>query len=196
MNVLLSSKREGIHEAKIIKRLIPFFKNKGFQVVPHARFNIAWGNILSDIDLLLIKDDMIGVVEVKSSKDNLKRAKKQIDNIKDYADFVYIATDYIPRKFQFPKVGLIYVGEYVAILKETKSFTNPTRLQSIDSIPKKCLCRISDVKQIKYQKNMSKFKLAEQILHNAQNEIKKELQQIVTCGLRCDTQCPIWNFTK
>ena len=54
---------------------------------------------------------------------------------------------------------------------------------------------MSDVKQIKYQKNISKFELAEQILENAQNEIKKELQQIVTCGLKCDTECPIWNFT-
>lgn len=194
VNILRSSKREGKHEAKIIKKLIPFFENKGYQVIPHARFNIAWGNILSDIDLLLIKDNHMGAIEVKSSKDNLARASKQIDNIKDYVDFVYIATDYTPRKFSFKNTGLIIINEYVQVIKTANIFLGKPSLLSIDSIPKKCLCRMSTVKKIKYSKNLSKSKLAEQILNNSQAELKEELQQIVTCGLTCDTQCPIWNF--
>ncbi len=194
LNILRSSKRKGKHEVKIIIKLIPFFENKGYRVIPHARFNIAWGNILSDIDLLLIKDQHIGVVEVKSSKDNLSRATRQIDNIKDYVDFMYIATDYTPRKFLFKDVGLIIVNQHVQIIKTSEAFAEKPRLFSINSIPKKCLCRIFDVKKIKYSKNSSKSKLARQILNNSQNNLKKELQQIVTCGLECDTQCPIWTF--
>ncbi len=194
LDILRSSKREGIHEAKIIKKLIPFFENNGYQVIPHARFNIAWGNILSDLDLLLIKDNLLGVVEVKSSRDNLSRAHKQIDNIKDYVDFIYIATDYVPRKFSFENAGLIIVNEYVQVIKTANNFLEQPRLLSVDSIPKKCLCRMSTTKKIKYLKNSSKSKLAEQILINSQMELKKELQQIVTCGLNCEIQCPIWNF--
>lgn len=194
INVLKSSKKEGIHEAKIIKKLFPFFQNEGFTIIPHARFNIAWGNILSDIDMLLIKDDQIGVVEIKSSKDDLRRAKKQIDNLKDYVDFVYIATDYHPRKFPFRNAGLIHVGEDICVIHTPKSLVNTPRLFSIDSLPKKCLCRMSEVKGIKYSKSTNKFELAEQILNNAQLELKQELKEIVTCGLNCDSACPIWNF--
>ncbi len=97
-NILKSSKREGRHESVIIKKLAIFFENLGYQTIPHARFNIAWGNILSDVDLLVLKNDEIVAVEVKSSKDNLKRARKQIENIKDYVDYAYVATNYIPKK--------------------------------------------------------------------------------------------------
>lgn len=81
-SILKSSKRIGKYEAPIIKKLEPFFQNQGFQVVPHARFNISWGNIISDIDLLLIKENKVGIVEVKSSHDNLKRAKNKFQTLK------------------------------------------------------------------------------------------------------------------
>lgn len=105
-DVLLSSKREGAYEARIIRRLVPFFENMGFEAVPHARLNIAWGNIISDIDLLLIKDGTLGAVEVKSSRDNMRRAGRQIDGLRDFVGFVYVATDYTPRRFRFRTTGL------------------------------------------------------------------------------------------
>ncbi len=193
-NILKSSKREGRHESVIIKKLVVFFENLGYQTIPHARFNIAWGNILSDVDLLLLKNDEIVAVEVKSSKDNLKRARKQIENIKDYVDYAYVATNYIPRKFSLRNTGLIYVNGSVVILKSPKLLSDNPRLFSLDSLPKKCLCRWTKTKNQSYS-NKSKSELANQILNNS-NELKSKVKEIVTCGLNCDHDCPIWNFDK
>lgn len=193
-NILKSSKHEGRHESVIIKKLAIFFENLGYQPIPHARFNIAWGNILSDVDLLLLKNDEIIAVEVKSSKDNLKRARKQIENIKDYVDYAYVATNYIPRKFSLRTAGLIYVNGHVVILKSPKLLSDNPRFFSLDSLPKKCLCRWTKIKKQRYSQK-SKSELANQILNNSK-ELKSEIKEIVTCGLDCDHGCPIWSFDK
>lgn len=193
-NILKSSKREGRHESIIIKKLVLFFENLGYQTIPHARFNIAWGNILSDVDLLLLKNDEIVAVEVKSSKDNLKRARRQIENIKDYVDYAYVATNYIPRKFSLRNTGLIYVNGRVMILKSPKLLSDSPRLYSLDSLPKKCLCRWAKTKNQSYS-NKSKSDLAVHILHDSDG-IKSKVKEIVTCGLNCDHGCPIWDFDK
>ena len=193
-NVLKSSKHEGRHESVIIKKLVVFFENLGYQTIPHARFNIAWGNILSDVDLLLLKNNEIIAVEVKSSKDNLKRARKQIENIKDYVDYAYVATNYIPRKFSLRNTGLIYVNGSVVILKSPKLLSDNPRLYSIDSLPKKCLCRWAKTKNQSCS-NKSKSELANHILNNSDG-LKSKIKEIVTCGLNCDYGCPIWNFDK
>ncbi|TBR09178.1 MAG: hypothetical protein EPO62_05420 [Candidatus Nitrosotenuis sp.] len=193
-NILKSSKREGRHESVIIKKLVVFFENLGYEAVPHARFNIAWGNILSDVDLLLLKNDEIVAVEVKSSKDNLKRARKQIEHIKDYVDYAYVATNYVPRKFSLRNTGLIYVNGSVVILKRPKLLSESPRLYSLDSLPKKCLCRWTKTESQSYS-NKSKSYLANQILNNS-GGIKSKVKEIVTCGLNCDHGCPIWGFEK
>lgn len=194
VNILKSSKKIGRHEEKIINQLELFFNNQGFHVASHARFNISWGNILSDIDLLVFKDNLLGVVEVKSSKDNLRRAQKQINKIKDYVDFVYVATDYLPRKFSIKNSGLIYVNGSINIIKEAKLLKEKPNLYSIYALPKKCLCRISEVKGIKYSKYQQKEEIARKLTLKTSYKTKQELKEIVTCGIRCDTQCPIWNF--
>lgn len=193
-NVLKSSKREGRHESVIIKRLVLFFENLGYQTIPHARFNIAWGNILSDVDLLLLKNDEIVAVEVKSSKDNLKRARRQIENIRDYVDYAYVATNYIPRKFSLRNAGLIYVNGHVVILKRPKPLSDSPRLYSLDSLPKKCLCRWAKAENQSYS-NKSKADLAVRLLRDSDG-IKSKVKEIVTCGLNCDHGCPIWDFDK
>ena len=193
-NILRSSKREGRHESVIIRRLALFFEDLGYQTIPHARFNIAWGNILSDVDLLLLKNDEIIAVEVKSSKDNLKRAKRQIENIRDYVDYAYVATNYIPRKFSLRNAGLIYVNGNVVILKRPKHLSDAPKLYSLDSLPKKCLCRWAKAENQTYS-NRSKSDLAARILHDSDG-IKPKVKEIVTCGLDCDRGCPIWGFGK
>lgn len=193
INVLKSSKREGRHESVIIKKLVVFFENLGYQAVPHARFNIAWGNILSDVDLLLLKNDEMVAVEVKSSKDNLKRARKQIENIKDYVDYAYVATDYIPRKFSLRNAGLIYVNGNTVILKKPKPLSDNPGLYSLDSLPKKCLCRWAKTQNQRYSQK-SKLELASQIMNT--DKLKPKVKEIVACGLNCDHGCPIWNFEK
>lgn len=193
-NILKSSKKEGIHESVIIRKLIMFFENLGYQAIPHARFNISWGNILSDVDLLLLKDDEIIAVEVKSSKDNLRRARKQIDNLRDYVDYAYVATDYIPRKFNIRNAGLIYVNGHTVILKRSKLLSDIPRLYSIDSLPKKCLCRWAKTQNQRYSQK-SKLDLAGQIMNNS-CQLKPKVKEIVTCGLNCDHGCPIWSFEE
>ena len=193
--ILRSSKRIGKYEAPIIEKLEPFFQNQGFQVVPHARLNISWGNIISDIDLLLIKENKIGVIEVKSSHDNLKRAKKQISNIKDYVDFVYIATDFKPRKLPISIAGWIFVRDEITIMKYPQTISNDPSHYSVDSLPKKCLERYLEQKNFS-SKGMSKYEITNSIVSLPTNNLKDEVKSMATCGQECDINCPIWNFEK
>lgn len=195
MAFLKSSKKKGRHESIIIKKLIPYFENEGFEAVPHARLNIAWGNILSDIDVLLVKGNKIGAIEVKSSHDNLKRAKKQIANIRDYVDFVYIATDYKPRKLPTPIAGWIHVKDKVTIMKQPKIISRTPSTFAIDSLPKKCLERFMLEKDLPY-KGKTKTQLTDSILCKSEDTLRKEVQAIATCGQECDANCPIWKFGK
>ena len=176
MAFLKSSKKEGKYESVIIQKLVPYFESKGFEVVPHARLNIAWGNILSDIDVLLIKD-------------------KEIANIKDYVDFVYIATDFKPRKLPTPIAGWIHVKEKVSIMKLPRSISRTPSTYSIDSLPKKCLERFMVQKDLPY-KSMTKTQLTDSIIAKSEESLKEEIQAIATCGQECDSNCPIWEFDR
>jgi hypothetical protein len=193
--ILKSSKKIGKYESVIIEKLEPFFQCQGFQVVPHARLNISWGNIISDIDLLLIKENKVGIVEVKSSHDNLKRAKKQISNIKDYVDFAYIATDFKPRKLPTPIAGWIFVQDEVTIMKFPQIITHNPSHYSIDSLPKKCLERYLCHKEIS-SKGMSKYEMTNNVLSVAEKNLKDEIKAMAICGQECDENCPIWEFEK
>ncbi|MGY5150139.1 MAG: hypothetical protein ACW9W3_08745 [Candidatus Nitrosopumilus sp. bin_68KS] len=195
-NILKSSKLEGKFEAPIIKKLVEYFEDLGYDALPHARFNVSWGNILSDIDVLIIKDNVVGLIEVKSSRDNLKRARKQVDNIKDYVDFVYVATDYIPRKFPFRKIGWLYVSESVSEMKKPYFFKSQPEYLSVDWIPKKCLSRMCAHKDLPCSSNTTKQVLVDNIMEESNSNLKEELKEIVTCGLNCETDCPIWEFQK
>lgn len=193
-NLLKSSKRKGKHETIIIDKLIPYFENLGYKVAPHARFNIAWGNIISDLDLLLIKNDLMILIEVKSSKDDLRRAKKQIANVEDYVDYVYIATNYYPRKFPFDKAGLLVVNGKVEILKEPQLLSHYPKLTSVDGLHKKCLARMCVMKKEKFTSKHTKVHLARKLVKKYHPNLKLELKEVITCNQKCDSQCPIWDF--
>jgi len=193
--ILKSSKRIGKYESPIIKKLEQFFESQGFQTIPHARLNISWGNIISDIDLLLIKENKVGIVEVKSSHDNLKRAKKQISNVKDYIDFAYIATDFKPRKLPTSLAGWVFVEDKVTVMKYPQTIDNEPSHYSIDSLPKKCLERYLEQKNIS-PKGMSKYEITNNILSISNENLKYEIKSMATCGQECDTNCPILDFNK
>ena len=193
--ILRSRKKIGKYESVIIKKLESFFQGKGFQATSHARLNIAWGSIISDIDLLLIKENKIGIVEVKSSRDNLKRAKKQISNIKDYIDFVYIATDFKPRKLPISFAGWIFVKNKVTVMKFPQIIHGEPSHYSVDSLPKKCLERYLDHKNIS-PKGMSKYEITNAILSTPDGSFKDKVKSMATCGQECDTSCPVWKFDK
>lgn len=196
VNLLKSSKKEGRHETIIINKLIPYFENLGYEAVPHARFNIAWGNIISDVDLLLIKKDKLILVEVKSSKDDIRRAKKQISNVEDYVDYIYIATDYYPRKFPFDKAGLLVVNGKIEVLKEPEQLTRLPKIVSVEGLHKKCLKRMCEMKGRNYADRHTKNYLAHELVKTHNTKFRQELQEVLTCGQQCDTSCPIWKFEK
>jgi hypothetical protein len=195
-NLLKSSKKEGRHETVIINKLIPYFEKLGYDAVPHARFNIAWGNIISDVDLLLIKNDQLILVEVKSSKDDIRRAKKQIANVEDYVDYIYIATDYYPRKFPFEKAGLLVVNGKIEVLKEPELLIRQPKLVSVEGLQKKCLKRMCEVNGKKYANKYAKNFLARELIDELNPEFRYEIKEVLTCGQQCDNACPIWKFDR
>jgi hypothetical protein len=139
-----SSKLLGAHEKPILDSLTTHFQGLGYQAVPHVRFDLAWGAIISDLDLLLEKRGWITAIEVKSSHDRLGKARKQLQRISDYIDFAYVATERLPRKWDDPKIGVIHVtGSNVRFLKEAQRLTQKPRLGSLLALRKVSLLEIA-----------------------------------------------------
>lgn len=214
-----STKREGIREARIIRRLVPFFEAAGYDAVPHARFNIAWGSILSDIDLLLIgrpggaagrgaRQELVAV-EVKSSRDDLRRAAAQVGRLLDYADRAYVATDYAPRRFAVRGAGLIVVGRggnvggRVDVVRAAPRTAGRRGRGGIGgaaaaaALPRKCLLRMAEARGMQGAGRHAKARLAQRVAGGRDAEVLGgELAEVATCGggSACDAACPVWGF--
>ena len=214
-----SAKREGIREARIIRRLVPFFEAAGYDAVPHARFNIAWGSILSDIDLLLIgrpggaagcgaRQELVAV-EVKSSRDDLRRAAAQVGRLLDYADRAYVATDYAPRRFAVRGAGLIVVGRggnvggRVDVVRAAprapglRRRGGPWGAAAAAALPRKCLLRMAEARGMQGAGRQAKARLAQCVAGGRDAEVLRgELAEVATCGGggACDAACPVWEF--
>ena len=100
-----STKRMGKYEKNLIDKLTVYFNENGYNVFPHSSLNIAWGSILSDIDLLLIKNNYLIYVEVKSKRDKILKGMEQIGRKKDYIDYAYIATNKNINNWTDTKIG-------------------------------------------------------------------------------------------
>ena len=220
-----SAKREGAHEARIIRRLVPFFEEAGYDAVPHARFNIAWGSILSDVDLLLIgrspssplsraagaprpcaRQEVVAV-EVKSSRDDLRRAPAQVGRLLDYADRAYVATDYTPRRFAVRGAGLIIVrggagGGRVDVVRSAplgggRPKSAAAAAAAAAALPKKCLRRMAEAGGARGAGGLAKARLAQRVAGGRDPEaLGGELAAVATCGGggACDAACPVWEF--
>lgn len=215
-----SAKREGVHEARIIRRLVPFFEAAGYDAVPHARFNIAWGSILSDIDLLLIgrpgaaaggpglgvRQEVVAV-EVKSSRDDLRRAAAQVGRLLDYADRAYVATDYTPRRFAVRGAGLIVVGrggrvDVVRAAPRSAGWRGGGGgagcvAAAAAALPKKCLLRMAEARGAQGAGRLDKARLARCVTGGREaGAVGGELAAVATCGGggACDAACPVWGF--
>lgn len=182
--VLKSTKRVGIHEKRIIAQLSKFFEESGYHVLPHSRFNIAWGSIISDVDILLIKDNILTLVEVKSSHDNLQRITKQFSAIQDYVDYAFVATDYHPRKKIPGKIGIIVAtDEKIEIIRDAKQLVRNPSLDSVMSLKKSALSNLLGLPDGKVSR-ISKFELAARITKKTDGSLLKEhLKSIVTCNV-------------
>lgn len=209
-----SAKREGAREARIIRRLVPFFEAAGYDAVPHARFNIAWGSILSDIDLLLVGRagggggggggrQALAAVEVKSSADDLRRAPAQVGRLLDYADYAYVATDYVPRRFAVRGAGLIVVrGGRVDVVRSAPRTGGRPRsaaaaAAAAAALPKKCLVRMAEAKGSRGAGRQAKWRLAQCAVGGRDSEgVAGEMATVATCcgGAACDAACPVWGF--
>jgi hypothetical protein len=196
-NINGSTKRIGKYEAKIIKSLIQYFEIDRYEVIPHARLNIAWGSILSDIDLLLLKKGTLTYVEVKSHKDNFLKAIQQIERVKDYVDYAFVATDRLVSDWDIPKIGLISAcGDNVNFIRKPERFRNKPRFSSIISLQKKCLVRFLGNGHTCHT-YAKKYELARYVYKVRTHECtRKCLKEIVTCGNTCEIICPISKFVK
>ena len=215
-----SAKREGRHEARIIGRLVPFFEAAGNDAVPHARFNIAWGSILSDVDLLLVgrapagagtaggggvaARQAVAAVEVKSSRDDLRRAPAQVRRLLEYADYAYVATDYMPRRFDVRGAGLIVVrGGRVHVVRSAPRAGGGRRRRgwgapAAAALPKKCLLRMAEARGAAAGAGRAtKAELARRVTAGrAAAAVGGELAIVATCGggALCEAACPVWGF--
>ena len=189
-----STKSIGAYEEPIISRLCNHFESLGFRAFPHVRLNVAWGSSLSDIDTLLIQDNIVVAIEVKSSHDKLAKAQRQLESLSDYVDYSYVATDKLPRNWKSRKTGLLFVSQDgVNIVRRATQLTNKPKLDSFTSLPKKCLLRFSVEER---HERLLKHDIARKIRQRYQNgPIKECLKEIALCQNCSDTTCPIMHMT-
>jgi hypothetical protein len=193
-NVALSTKKAGRYEEVVIQKLIPFFIGKGYEVVPHSRLNIAWGPIISDIDILLVKNGLLTCIEVKSCKDKISRAPDQINQIQDFVDYAYVATEKTVKNWSTDNIGLILVsGQMIKIAKRAKKFTKKPKFLSVLCLKKNCIARMLASDTSCFQ-HIDKYDLAKKAYSKKGGKcIRKYVREVVTCGEDCDISCPIDN---
>jgi hypothetical protein len=194
-NIVGSHKKAGIYETRIIERLTRYFEDKGYTVISHAQLNISYGSILSELDMLLEKKGWLTYVEVKSHRDKLDRAFRQIDRVRDYVDYTYVATTKRIVDWHYTNIGLIVVQEEkVRVTKPAKRFTSFPRYSAIFSLRKKCLLKFLQNGQ-NYQNCLSKYELVRYVLSRHKKDASREcLKEIVTCGKEGCITCPILRF--
>jgi hypothetical protein len=194
-NLPTSPKRTGIYETQIINLLSKYFTEKGYSVMPHAQLNISYGCIVSELDMLLEKDGTLTYIEVKSHRDKLNRAFGQVKEVKDYVDYSYVATNRRIDKWAHGRIGLIVVSDTrVKIVKRAKRFTDIPHYPSIFSLRKKCLLRFLKNGE-SCNDRLSKYELARYVTLNYRNdELRRYLKEIVTCGNTDCAGCPVSFF--
>lgn len=194
-NILNSTKKIGKNEDKLIKNLTKHFEKQDYYVVPHSRFNIAWGSIKSDLDILLIKHNVISYIEVKSKNDKIKKALIQIDKVKDIIDYGWIATEKTTVNVDSPNIGIIKINnDEINIIKHPIKFKNQPSFETLFSLKKKCLLNFLN-KEEKRKKFIFKYDIAKYIYENKKHLCNRiNIKHIVTCSNDCDNNCPIFNM--
>lgn len=192
-----SAKKLGRYERQLLGILISYFESKGFRVYPHVQLNISWGNIISDVDLVAMREDMLVGVEVKSRRDKFQHAFQQIDNIRDFFDRVYIASDnplqFLEKNWEDRRVGLFFIKDGKVSEREGELLLAKPRHSALLTLRKICLSRLA--KAIKGKGTGNKSKLADDIsMEMSEEHLKLILKSIVTCERTCETICPIWDF--
>ena len=197
--MISSSKKVGKYEETLLQSLVTYFENKGFKAHPHVQLNISWGNIISDIDLVVEGENQLFGIEVKSKRDNLSKLVTQINRMFDYFDGVYVATDnpkWMSRKeLSDEKVGILIInGSQVAERACRLLSANPDT-RTMTPFRKICLRRYSEM--VCGKKTGNKKELISNILENSRPEhLRKIVRSIIICNQQCEKNCPLWMIEK
>lgn len=182
-----SPKHNGVYEDRIIDRLGKYFKEKNYCVKKHISFNIAWGKVLSEIDLILLKDNEITIIEVKSKKDDINKSYDQIQRFKKYADYIYVASEVILKKSEFCDfVGLIYVNKNIIFIRHPLRINNVIKKRNLEKLKKKCLRKLLNHHNKLYS-GLTKKELVDLIFQSyKKNVIYDKFKQIIFCNRNCE----------
>jgi hypothetical protein len=161
-------------------------------VAEHVRLNVAWSSVVSDVDVLATNGLDLIAVEVKSSRDNLARASKQLHALDSYVDYVYLAMEGTKETTIDKKIGILLVqGNYVVCPRPATRLTGRPDIVAMARLQRICLSRISPERQW----FGSKLSLAETARGALDEEgLRRCVGEVVTCMRQCDTSCPIWKF--
>jgi hypothetical protein len=136
----------GIYEKPIILALERYFDSKGFSTYVNAHLNIAWGTVISDVDLLLIRKKEVIAIEVKSKKDVFRKAFFQLEKIASFIDKGFIATDDENTANKFRRtdsqMGILYVNlksNDIVIKKSAKTYEINPSSTAISCLKRCCL---------------------------------------------------------
>jgi hypothetical protein len=140
----------------------------------------------------MIKGESVGVVEVKSKHDNLRRSHHQIRQILDYIDYAYVVTDAFPRSWYDEWAGLLYLSESgIRCMTKARRVEREVRFESIASLKKGCL-----LASVNHKKNgVSKYEVAESMaLFGNEPGMKEWIKKAALCSGDCSSHSPFWKF--
>lgn len=180
----------GKYEKPLIAFLMSHFRSKGFETCAHAKLNIAWGKIISDVDVLAIKKKRIVAIEVKSNKDVFEKAFVQLDNLASFVDYAYIATDNLAKAECFKMLehdyGIIYLdvdAKRVVVKKKAKRLKAMPSVEKLTHMRRCCLQELA--KEFRVAPVQSKQYLALDLRRAAtSSQLRSRLREIVTLN-RC-----------
>ncbi|XHH10241.1 MAG: hypothetical protein ACFCUE_06310 [Candidatus Bathyarchaeia archaeon] len=192
--MLESSKKIGKYENPLMQKISGALSSDGYDVLTHVRLNIAWSNVISDIDVIAISEKETIIMEVKSSHDNFYKAFSQLKNLEGFADKLYIATDKPVNTIKMDKwvdesIGLICVEEKkLKIIKPAKYFCAFPKVGAISQLRKKCLFHLANLLGVPAY--LSKAEIENRLVGTFNSlELKMVIKQIVLCEGNCEKNC-------
>jgi len=194
-----SNKKRGRFEEALIESVKEFFQKRGYSVSTHARLNIAWSNIISDIDIIATLKDEVIITEIKSDHDHFYRAFEQLRRVKCFANKLYIATNRRPENLNLSgwedhTIGLLNVRDKkVDVIKSAKNISSFPRGEALSKLKKKCLTKLGRLLDVP---TYLPKKRIEQTLRSQFNEedLKIIAKKIALCSEDCETNCILEPF--
>lgn len=197
--MLQSSKKPREFEEILIESVKYFFQKQGYSVSTHARLNIAWSNIISDIDIIATLADEVVIIEVKSNRDHFYRGFEQLQKVKGFADKIYLATNKSINSLNLEKwrddtVGLLHIKKgKIEVIKSAENISSLLPRNTFSQLKKKCLMRL--VRLLDIPTSLPKTKI-DQMLRSQFNEtdLKIIAKNIALCDEDCEKDCILEPF--